>query len=189
MTTSFDGQKGNLNNRSYTSNNINKNQVFGYDSLNLNRLTTTTDAGVTTTQNYDANGRISSNELGTYNYTKTTASPPNPYCNTSITIDLSNPANLAYYYNKYPLQQLTYNAFKKPVTLYDYNNERIDFQYNDFEQRSTMFYGGKQTDKLQRPCAAPIVPMAVWKLQRSTLLLVLLVPLLPILVAMPTRLL
>ncbi len=151
LETAFDQQKGNLNSRNYFSSNINSSQTFGYDSLNLDRLTTITEAGVTTNQTYDESGRITSNELGTYNYSKTTATPANPYTNTSISINQTNPDNLAYYWNKYPVQTVTYNAIKKPVAIYETGRERLDFQYNDFGQRSTMFFGGTQVDKTQRP--------------------------------------
>lgn len=44
----------------------------------------------------------------------------------------------------------TYNAFKSPVTLSETNKGSYDFLYNMNNSRATMYYGGTQTDKLQR---------------------------------------
>lgn len=45
---------------------------------------------------------------------------------------------------------ITYNAFKSPYEISETGVDRISFTYNDFGNRSTMFYGGLQTDKMQR---------------------------------------
>lgn len=44
----------------------------------------------------------------------------------------------------------TYNAFKAPVTLSETNKGSYDFLYNASNSRSVMYYGGLQTNKLQR---------------------------------------
>lgn len=46
---------------------------------------------------------------------------------------------------------VNYNAFKSPLLIEETNVDKISFTYNDDNQRSTMYYGGFQTDKLQRP--------------------------------------
>lgn len=45
---------------------------------------------------------------------------------------------------------VTYNAFKSPVEIYETGIERISFDYNIFESRRVMYYGGLETDKTQR---------------------------------------
>lgn len=44
----------------------------------------------------------------------------------------------------------TYNAFKAPVTLSETNKGSYDFLYNASNSRSVMYYGGLQTNVLQR---------------------------------------
>ncbi|WP_343587645.1 FG-GAP-like repeat-containing protein [Flavobacterium sp.] len=46
---------------------------------------------------------------------------------------------------------VTYNAFKSPIQIEETNVDKISFSYNDNNQRSIMYYGGFQTDKLARP--------------------------------------
>nr|WP_199000442.1 FG-GAP-like repeat-containing protein [Flavobacterium sp. ASV13] len=46
---------------------------------------------------------------------------------------------------------IIYNAFKSPVKIEEAGIEIVNFTYNDDNQRSTMFYGGVQVDKLLRP--------------------------------------
>ncbi|MDL2141712.1 FG-GAP-like repeat-containing protein [Flavobacterium tructae] len=46
---------------------------------------------------------------------------------------------------------ITYNTFKSPLKIEEAGIEIINFTYNDDNQRSTMFYGGVQPDKLLRP--------------------------------------
>ena len=46
---------------------------------------------------------------------------------------------------------VTYNAFKSPIEIEETNVDKISFTYNDENQRSTMYYGGFQTVKSQRP--------------------------------------
>ncbi|MRX41847.1 hypothetical protein GJU43_21400 [Flavobacterium sp. LC2016-23] len=45
---------------------------------------------------------------------------------------------------------VTYNAFKGPIQIEETAVDKISFTYNDSNDRSSMFYGGLQTDKLQR---------------------------------------
>ena len=46
---------------------------------------------------------------------------------------------------------VTYNAFKSPIQIEETNVDKISFTYNDDNQRSTMYYGGFQNEKLERP--------------------------------------
>ena len=45
---------------------------------------------------------------------------------------------------------VTYNTFKSPVQIEETGVDKISFTYNDGNDRSTMFYGGLQDDKLLR---------------------------------------
>ncbi|OXG06084.1 RHS repeat-associated protein [Flavobacterium araucananum] len=46
---------------------------------------------------------------------------------------------------------ITYNTFKSPVRIEEEGIEILNFSYNDDNKRSTMYYGGIQSDKLLRP--------------------------------------
>lgn len=93
-------------------------------------------------QQYDAKGRITSNNNGTYKY------PTSGKIYQNSSLDLTT-KNLLYYQNK-PQQVITYNAFNSPYQIEDVGIEKVSFNYNDDDNRSTMFYGGLQ-DKLLRP--------------------------------------
>ena len=45
---------------------------------------------------------------------------------------------------------VTYNTFKSPVQIEETGIDKISFTYNDGNDRSSMFYGGQQSDKLLR---------------------------------------
>lgn len=45
---------------------------------------------------------------------------------------------------------ITYNAFKSPVEIHELGVDRINFDYNVFQNRSTMYYGNEEVDKMQR---------------------------------------
>ncbi|TEB45446.1 hypothetical protein D0809_00065 [Flavobacterium circumlabens] len=91
LNTDFDAKKGNLNSR--TNSMFNRNESFDYDSQD--RLTDFTNGqGVQEKQAYDDQGRITQNNLGTYQYTQ----KAKPYQQTSI-----NPVEadaLSYYANR-----------------------------------------------------------------------------------------
>jgi RHS repeat-associated protein len=104
---------------------------FKIDNISLN------------TQNYDDRGRITENSLGQYNYTNTVK----PYQNTSI-----NPnTGASKYYTSHPLQSISYNAFKAPIQIEEQGVDKISFGYNAMLQRSIMYYGNTDADKLKRP--------------------------------------
>lgn len=140
MSGVFDPIKGNTTSK--TNNLPSWSESFKYDTLD--RLTEFTNvSGVQETQTYDAKGRITQNNLGTYNYTNTTK----PYQNTSVNVTA---AALSYYTAK-PVLNVTYNAFNSPVQIEETGIDKISFLYNDSDNRSTIFYGGLQVDKLLRP--------------------------------------
>ncbi|MCV9928242.1 hypothetical protein OIU83_11285 [Flavobacterium sp. LS1R49] len=153
LTTTFEPKRGNLTNR--TNNLFNWNENFKYDELD--RLISYYNAqGVPEIQSYDAKGKISQNSVGTYNYTVTGKT----YQNNSITL---TPEALSYYQNRgsgantAPKMgvEVTYNTFKSPVRIRELGrdgtyNDYINFAYNDGNDRSAMFYGGLQDDKLLR---------------------------------------
>jgi RHS repeat-associated protein len=45
---------------------------------------------------------------------------------------------------------ITYNAVKSPIQIEETNVDKISFDYNYSENRSTMYYGGLENDKMQR---------------------------------------
>ena len=63
-------------------------------------------------------------------------------------VDLNTQGDL--YYQNHAPQQITYNAFKKPVSIYEEGNGRVDFEYGLLQNRTHAYYGGLQSDKTQR---------------------------------------
>ena len=136
----FNPQRGILNKRERQG--ITQNpykEQFSYDKLD--RLTTISGA-VNKTQSYEADGRITENSsLGIYNY-----DPAKRY--RLATMDL-NEQGLTYY-GKHSKQEITYNAFKKPIEVYEKGHGRVSFQYGPLMGRSHAYYGGEQENKLER---------------------------------------
>ncbi len=140
LTTNFNAQRGLLLSRSNSM--FNWNETFQYDSLE--RLTHFTNSqGQTEQQSYDNKGRITQNAIGNYAY-ETSAKP---YQATKVSLSTSGVS----YYSDKPLQQISYNAFKSPVSIYEKDKDRIDFEYNPFLTRSTMYYGDLNKNKYLRP--------------------------------------
>lgn len=133
----FDAQTGNLNSRK--NHGFNWLESFTYD--NLDRLVTI-NGPISFTQNYDNRGRISDNStIGQYNYSTT-----NRYRLNDIV--LNTPGNS--YYQSHTLQQIKYNAFKKPVEIFEEGKGRVNFEYGPLGNRSQAYYGGLNENKLQR---------------------------------------
>ncbi len=134
----FDTQRGILNSRkNYAFTNWDEN--FTYDSQN--RLTEISGA-VSHTQQYDAKGRIVNNSfVGAYNYTSSSSYQ-------LANVDLNNQGDL--FFQQQPLQQITYNAFKKPLEIYQEGNGRVSFRYGPMMNRTNAYYGGLQTNATQR---------------------------------------
>ncbi|KRD11546.1 hypothetical protein ASE21_07510 [Flavobacterium sp. Root901] len=139
LNTVFDVKLGNLTSR--TNNLMGTKESFKYDKQD--RLIEFTNVqGLQEKQLYDDQGRITENNLGKYTYSK-----DKPYQNSDIT--LSSEAST--YYTTRPTQTITYNVFKSPVEIEETGIDKISFEYTDNNSRTAMFYGGLQTDKLQRP--------------------------------------
>jgi len=135
---SFDAQRGILNSRKnygFT----NWNESFTHD--NLDRLTQINGA-VSQTKAYDGRGRITNNSfVGDYNYAS-----GNTYRLDNI--DLNNQGDI--YYQQHSLQQIKYNAFKKPVEIYEEDKGRVDFEYGPMMNRTNAYYGGLEINKNDR---------------------------------------
>jgi len=154
MDYTFNVQRGILLNRkNYAF--TNWQESFSYD--NLNRLTQIGGA-TTKLQNYDNKGRITSNsQIGNYAY------------NTSKKyqlkeIDLNMQGD--FYYQQHSLQKITYNSFKKPVSIYEKDKGSVDFEYGPMQNRTAAYYGGLQEDKTQRQFVkyySSIIPVEIVK--------------------------
>ncbi|RNL68614.1 hypothetical protein ED312_23130 [Sinomicrobium pectinilyticum] len=142
----FNAQRGTLTSRSNSM--FSWNETFQYD--NLDRLTHFNDNNGNNSQTYDGRGRITKNSaIGNYAYAGVS------YQNTKITIDeealIPGSTEAArQYYQDHPEQKISYNAFKSPVEIHEQGKERISFQYNAAMGRSHMYYGGEDSDKMQR---------------------------------------
>ncbi|AXT61814.1 hypothetical protein D1816_16110 [Aquimarina sp. AD10] len=133
----FNAARGILNNRKNHSFNWQEN--FGHDSQD--RLTTITGA-VSKTQTYDPLGRITGNsDVGTYKYQTSSRYRLRE-------INLNNEGEQ--YYEQHSPQQITYNAFKKPIEIHEAGNGRVSFEYGPMMNRSNAWYGGLDEDKLER---------------------------------------
>ena len=141
----FDNQRGNLNYREMVS------MQFGYfgeleeyEYDNLDRLTQYPDAnGNPITQSYDNRGRITANEVGTYQYNNTLK----PYQNTRV---LLNPESLAHYQPR-PQLNINYNVHKAPNTIHEPGKDRFTFYYDGDGNRLAAYFGNENTDASQRP--------------------------------------
>jgi RHS repeat-associated protein len=137
LSTSFNAERGTLNSRNNSM--FSWSETFEYD--NLDRLISFSDNDGANQMTYDDFGRIAfNNTVGDYNYSGTSYQVAN--------IDLNTQGDLYYQQNK--LEQITFNAFKKPVDLDEVGKEKIGFQYNAFMGRSHMFYGDEEADILDR---------------------------------------
>ncbi|WP_299112096.1 RHS repeat-associated core domain-containing protein [uncultured Winogradskyella sp.] len=137
LDTDFDAERGTLNSRSNSM--FSWSETFEYD--NLDRLISFDDNNGDNHMTYDDYGRITfNNTVGDYNYSGTSYQVAN--------IDLNNQGDIYYQQNR--LEQVKYNAFKKPFELSEIGKEKIGFQYNAFMGRSHMFYGDEETNILDR---------------------------------------
>ena len=134
---SFNVQRGTLNNRK--NNKFGWNENFGYD--NLDRLKTISGS-VSKTMTFDNRGRITKNtDIGDYAYESN-----NVYRLKEITPNTKGST----YYDQHPTQQITYNAFKKPVEITEEGHGRASFEYSPMLNRSHSYYGGTQANKEER---------------------------------------
>ncbi len=133
----FNAQRGTLNSRENFG--FNWQEVFGYDQHD--RLTTIT-GDVIKTMAYDNRGRIDDNtDIGDYTY----ATPKDYRLNE---IDPNTKGET--FFQQYPTQQISYNAFKKPVTIHQTGHGRVSFEYGPMMNRSTAYYGGEDEDRSLR---------------------------------------
>lgn len=140
LETIFEPVNGNLIQRNYNFNGTFF-EDFQYDSLD--RLSEYPDSqGNIVTQKYDYLGRILKNPLGKYNYEITNK----VFQNSSIALDAEA---FNYYQNRNDID-ITYNAFKAPISIFEDNKDRINFTYNMNNNRSTMYYGSLDVDKYDR---------------------------------------
>lgn len=114
--------------------------TFYLDNIVLSKYSN----GELDSQSYDDRGRITANKLGTYNYLNNNK----PYQQTSV--DPLNNDESAYYQSRGNLN-ITYNAFKAPVQIEEIGKDKLSFAYNALQQRSAMYYGSTDDDKMLRP--------------------------------------
>jgi len=137
MEYTFDAVRGLLEDR--TNHSFDTQENFAYDSLD--RLTGISGA-VSKTQAYDTRGRITNNStIGMYTYQNSS---------TYQLKDISLNTTGKNYYEKHSPQEITYNAFKKPVDVYEADNGRVSFEYGPMMNRSHAWYGGLEEDKQER---------------------------------------
>ena len=138
LDNTYDIVQGNMLTR--TNNMFAWNETFGYDLRD--RLTSYTNKlGAQTTQEYEDNGKIKSNFLGNYRY-----SSAKPYQNTAIKLSAEGMLEPG----MAQTQTIVYNAFKAPISITQ-GIQRINFGYNMAQDRSVMYYGNSNTDKMLRP--------------------------------------
>ena len=117
----------------------NWNESFTYD--NLDRLLSVSGPNPHT-QNYDDQGRITDNSfVGDYTYN-------NDSQYRLSEIELNNQGDL--YYQNHSLQQVSYNAFKKPVEILEKEKGRVSFEYGPMMNRTSSYYGGLEENKTDR---------------------------------------
>ena len=138
LVNTYDEPRGNMLTRSNSL--FGWNETFNYDFQD--RLTEFTNKlGAQTTQDYEDNGKIKSNTLGSYKY-----STAKPYQNTAIKLSpdgLLEPGLMQ-------VQTIKYTAFKAPISI-EQGTQRAYFGYNFAQDRSVMYFGNSNTNKLLQP--------------------------------------
>ncbi|WP_040396468.1 hypothetical protein, partial [Aquimarina agarilytica] len=139
LSFDFDVKRGNLksrDNKAFTGE-----EVFAYDDQDR-LLSTKIGSAVVHSQTYEANGNIKNNSLvGTYNYQTQTR-----YRLAGIDLNAKGKD----YYETHTPQQIKYNANKKPVSIYEKDQGRVDFEYGPLMNRTVAYYGGLEEDKNER---------------------------------------
>ncbi len=143
-TYKFDPVRGNLLNRSQL---LSPKEVFNYDSqdrLITTRLTDAAGVTISSTQNtYDNSGRFDKrDEIGAYRY----KAGDKRYQLKEIALNTTGET----LYENRARQQVTYNAFKKPVEVIEKGKGRVSFAYGPMMNRTHAWYGGEQEDKTKR---------------------------------------
>lgn len=140
LFTIFNATDQNLKYRQYIMPNMPLTENLAYDSFD--RLTKYKNGKNYVTQSYNTNGTISNNIIGKYDYTL----QGQPYTQTSVT---PTDQSLIDYYAARE-QNIDYNVFNSPVTIDEQGVEKIDFEYNPFNQRAVMYYGDTEKSKKSR---------------------------------------
>ena len=139
LTNAWDVQRGNLTSRNNTLFTGGLNETFQYDAFDrlTNNITKQgTNIIAQETNIYDTKGRITNNNIGDYSY-----DVAKPYQLSTI----ENINDLGYYQAN-PLQEVTYNERKAPLTIKQQGKENIFFNYNGFDKRTAMYYGNEVAD-------------------------------------------
>ncbi len=141
---SFDVQRGNLTSRTHAINSVGYAETytesFQYDSQD--RLTTI-NGPFTKTNTYDPYGRITDNTaIGAFAFQEGSKR----YQLKEMTLNETG----AMYYENRATQQISYNAFKKPVEIHEPKKGRVSFQYGPMMNRTDSWYGGLDEDKNAR---------------------------------------
>lgn len=140
LNNTWDVQRGNLTSRSNTLFTGGINETFQYDTFDRLTNNSTKQGAVIIAQEtntYDGKGRILNNNVGDYNYDSAKAYQLQ---------NVENLNDLAYYQNN-PLQQVTYNTHKAPLTIKQQGKENIYFKYDGFDNRVAMYYGNEAADE------------------------------------------
>jgi RHS repeat-associated protein len=110
-------------------------------------MKTATETNYVTSAN---NIYINSAQKNTWIFVSKIVLVPKNITKLNIRLDVNRAGNIWYddikiektYAKNRKLQQIKYNAFKAPVEIYSEDSDRIYFDYNAFNGRSTMYYGG-----------------------------------------------
>ncbi len=140
----FNAQRGTLTSRTLAvnagANSLTHTESFEYDSQDR-LLKGTSPFGRTNA--YDAYGRITTNSaIGAFAYQE----GDKRYQLKEMTL---NEAGAGFYKNR-ERQQITYNAFKKPVEIHEAGKGRVSFEYGPMHNRTRAWYGGVAEDKNDR---------------------------------------
>lgn len=155
LVYNFDAKRGILLDRENKSLNKPWKEVFTFD--NQDRLQQISGPKPDT-KTYDQRGRIEqSSALGTYTYS-------NNALYQLKDIALNDNGDL--YYQNHKVQDIVYNSFKKPLSIHEEGNGRVDFDYGPMDNRSFAYYGGDNEEKNQRNFTkiySNIIPVEVLK--------------------------
>lgn len=140
----FNVQRGTLTSRTHSINvkehSVSYLQKFEYDSMD--RLTRVRGP-FAQTLSYDQFGRPTRNSsVGFFTYD----SGNKRYQLKEMKL---NDAGASFYQNR-ARQQITYNAFKKPVEIDEAGKGKVSFEYGPMQNRVQAWYGGEQTKKEER---------------------------------------
>ncbi len=144
-TYKFNVQRGTLTERTHSTriDRIFKSYTEGFTYDNQDRLRNITGPFAKTT-NFDNLGRITSNsKIGSFNY----QSGSKKFQLKEITTNTAGEN----FFNNRTRQHITYNAFKKPVKIFEDGGRGIvDFEYGPMQNRREAWYGDSQLNKNNR---------------------------------------